>query len=224
MTTAVFSVVNAVLFRPLPWPEADRLVAIYAVIPERRSEPSAAATWNRAPLSWPASRQLQAESAFADFGVWYRASYIFGLPAVDMVEVWHVSASLPRMLGARPTLGRFFVREEDDDSSSQAVVISYECWQRRYGGRQDVVGQTASLALVAGEHVVRTIVGVLPPGFGLGGSAPEFLLPMGQRARFALSNYAIGRLAPGVSLTAAAPVVEAIVARTSTSSGSRSSC
>ena len=124
VTAAVFSVVNAVLFRPLPWPEADRLVAIYAVIPERRSEPSATATWNRAPLPWPASRQLQSESAFADFGVWYRSSYFFGLPAVDMVEVWHVSASLPRMLGARPTLGRFFVREEDDDSSSQAVVIS----------------------------------------------------------------------------------------------------
>jgi len=46
VTAAVFSVVNAVLFRPLPWPEADRLVAIYAVIPERRSEPSATATWN----------------------------------------------------------------------------------------------------------------------------------------------------------------------------------
>ena len=101
----------------------------------------------RAPLVVGLAATGQTEPAFEEVGIWYRSSYIFGLPGVDTVEVWHVSAAFPRMLGARPTHGRFFVREEDDDLDPKAAIISYECWQRRYAAREDVVGQTASLFL-----------------------------------------------------------------------------
>ena len=69
-TTALFSVVDAVLLQPPPWPDRDRLVAIHAVFPERRQNPASALTWNRGYFSYPAWDALRVDPAFEDVAVW----------------------------------------------------------------------------------------------------------------------------------------------------------
>ncbi len=215
-TTAVFSVVKAVLLRPLPWPAPDRLVVIHAVSPERRHNPAFSASWNRGPISWSAWQRLQGASAFEAVGVWFPRREILGDARADIVEVIYASSSFLSMLGVRPAAGRLFTADEDY-SESEAVVVSYEAWQRRFGGRPDVVGQ--SLVLVPGptsRGTIKTVVGVLPPGFRFQGEPPELLLPMGLRvenSHYETSRFlrAVGRLAPGVSLEAALAMAEPLV-------------
>jgi putative ABC transport system permease protein len=226
-TTAMFSIVEAVVLKPLPWPNADRLVAIYAVSPDRAANPAFSASWNRGQISWPAWQALRLSPAFEEIGVWARSRWVVGDPPKDSVEVWYASSSLLSLLGAQPSLGRLFTAEEDQ-YPSDVILISHECWQRRYGGRSDVIGQRAELTTAGGEaREVKAIVGVFPRGIHLRNDPPEFVLPMGLRA-FSHAPYndpahfALARLAPGVSHVQATAAAEQIISRMATTPGRRS--
>jgi putative ABC transport system permease protein len=90
-----------------------------------------------------------------------------------------VSPSVLPMLGVEPAIGRLFTTDEDVASRHGVALISWDCWQRRFGGRGDILGQTIELSYSYIDHHVRTIVGVLPRGVALRGRVPDVILPLG---------------------------------------------
>lgn len=210
----ILGVLDLVVVRSLPFPDPDRLVAVYSVTPGARTT-AADDRWNRGAVSWAGWRDLQASGTFEEVGVWARTRPTLGQPATDAVEAWYVSSSLLRLLGAQPAVGRIF-SVEDDEQVSDTVLLSYACWRRRYGGRTDVIGQTVTLSLFVGSPQTFTIAGVIGHGFRLRGEAPEYLWPIGNYRRSAIydnrgSVRAVGRLRTGVSLGDAAVAVAKIV-------------
>lgn len=211
-TTAIFSVVHAVLIKPLPWRDADELVSIYVSRPHWRASPVLAGSWNVGHLSWPIYKDLQTKSrTLSEAATWNRRQVTLNDARNELVHGLQVSAGFLPMLGVTPYLGRFFTAT-DDDARSEACVISFEAWQRRYGASPGVIGQRVSL-----DETPYTIVGVLPPGFDFtGANPPEFLIPWGNEPaanRHAGNHfmYGIGRLRPGIPLAAAVADVDPLV-------------
>jgi predicted permease len=153
VNTALFSIVNAVLLRPLPFPQADELVQIW------RAEPPGlefgSASYARY-VDWRArSRAFDEMGAFAPMGL-----TLTGREAPERIAGAQASASFFRALGAPPAMGRWFTEEEDAPGAERVVVLSHALWTRRFGGSGAVLGTTITLN---GE--AHTIVGVAPAGF-----------------------------------------------------------
>ncbi|MDY7225600.1 ABC transporter permease [Hyalangium rubrum] len=153
--TAIFSVVNGVLLRPLPFPESERLFWV-----SRRDV--ATNVWS--PLSVPQYAFLrQQEQLFSELAAYplFTGGFNLNEGAVpERVQGARVTRSFFEVFGLRPALGRGFLPEEDLPGGPQVVVLSHELWQRRFGGRREVLGQSVTLN---GES--HTVVGVAPPGF-----------------------------------------------------------
>lgn len=175
-TTSIFSIVDAVLLRPLPWKDPGRLVTLYVVRPEWRTNPVLVNSWNTGNISWTLLKDLQQRStAFEAFGAWQSDRPTLNGNENGLVRILQVTSSVLPMLGVSPVRGRFFTPEEDDVSTTN-VLVSHEAWQRRFGGRDDILGLAVSL-----NEKSFSIVGVLPPGFRFGITEPvEFVLPMGR--------------------------------------------
>lgn len=177
--TAIFSVVDAVLLRPLPWNDPDRLVTIWIVRPQWSRSPALAAAATRGLLTWPNFRAVQQQShSLEAIGVWGTSAPILEA-AVNETEVTRamlVSSSFLPMLGVQPHVGRLFEPDEDEQPTD-SVVLSYETWQRRFGGDPKVLGRRLRL-----DGTERTVVGVLPKGFRFEGPPAEFILPFGSQS------------------------------------------
>jgi predicted permease len=164
-TTAIFSVVHGVLLKPLPFPEADRLVTL------RHHAPHGAGT-NHGPATYLTYRENQ--KAFEAIGAWDPTEVsITGGRDPERVQALAVSASTLPLLRVQPVLGRFFGPEDDAPGSPLRVVLAYGYWQRRFGGAGNVVGQ--SLAI---DGRPAEVIGVLPASFTFLRTRPDVLLPM----------------------------------------------
>jgi putative ABC transport system permease protein len=173
-STAIMTVASIVLLRPLPFPDAESLVYVNSLARDAspiRPRP-AGVSW----ASWEALRKLP---AFQDVGAWTRESVVLNRPSRAIIETWTVSASVLPILGVKPVIGRLFTADEDTAAPHGAALISWDCWQTRFGGRDDVLGQTLGLTYNYVDHHVRTIVGVLPRGVALQGRRPEVIRPLG---------------------------------------------
>ncbi|HUJ45327.1 MAG TPA: ABC transporter permease [Opitutaceae bacterium] len=208
VNTAMFGVVNTLLFRPGPYPEPDRLVRIFRTSPQSQ-------TW---PHSLPNFRDEQAQadvfSAAATFQWWTYSLAEPGQPAEQVTGVT-ASADLFATLGATPLLGRTFTREEQLPGRDRVAVLSYACWQQRFSGDPQIIGRTLRLD---GETV--TVVGVMPESFAyplfwgrVDVWRPLKLLNDWREDRGNNWLHAIGRLKPGVSLAQAQAEMDAIAAR-----------
>src|SRR5262245_41125023 len=170
LNTTLFSVVNAVLLRDTPIERPDRLVEIYSGISDDLPHLT---------TSYPDFLSIrEGAPAFADLAAHALARGILsgggGQPALVTGEV--VTANYFALLGVRPALGRGFLPEENvAEGASPVMVLSHGLWQRRLGGRPDVLGQTLQVS-----GVTYTIVGVAPRGFAgtIPGLAPEFWTPL----------------------------------------------
>ena len=200
-TTAIFSVVNGVLLRPLPYADPDRLV----VLLHDARNPVSAANY----LDW--KRQ---STVFSTMGA---AEYWVGNVSGDVPERaqgLRVTSDVLAMTGVRPVLGRVFRPDDDAPSGEPPLVLSWGYWQRRFAGSRDVLDQRM---LVDGTSYV--VVGVMPQGFdfpmfwatGVQMWAP---LPLGERAtsRIGSSLRVFARLRQGVTLESARAQVTAIAA------------
>jgi len=203
--TAVFSLVNAVLLRPLPYRQSDRL----AVIWERRldSDNPANVVSPANFLRWQErSRTFSQMAAIATSTATLTAA---GEP--EELQGQAVNASLFPMLGAMPALGRTFLESEDRPGGDAVVVLSDRLWRRRFNADPAIVGRGITLG---GEAV--TVVGVMPPGFSILSPASEFWTPIAfpVEARTPRGRYltVVGRLRDGVSLEDARSEFEAIAA------------
>src|SRR5215510_12610460 len=150
--TAIFSVVNAVVLRPLPYRDPDRLVHVYRMQPPVE----------RSPVSPPAYLDFAAEQqVFESFAAHYGET--FNLTDIDEAERVigrRVTANFFELFGVSPARGRFFLPADDNADSARVAVISDGLWRRRFGGDDQAVGQTIKLN---GE--AYTVVGVAPPQF-----------------------------------------------------------
>jgi predicted permease len=156
--TAIFTVVNAVLLKPLGYPDADRIMQILLTSPQG-SGPGA---------SIPKFQEWQRQtSIFKDVAAYDFAGPGFNITGdrPELIHGIHVSEGYFRVFGAPVMLGRTFTQQEDSPNGGHVVVLSYGLWQRRFGGNPKVVGQALSLG---GEPY--TIIGVLGRGFS---SDPE---------------------------------------------------
>ena len=220
--TAVFSVVNGVLLRPLPYHEPDRLINIWNDIgegPTAQSLPAVSAH------DWRYYRQNT--TRFVDFaaatgGVELGATGIVGGAGVtpEKVVIGGLSANFLPLLGVRPMLGRSFTPEEDVAGGPRTVILSHPFWLRRFNGDSAIVGKTIEI-----DDILRTVVGVLPPSFRLMHPAETYVLrdsdvytPLqlnwdgpGRGIYFTVYTV-IGRLKPGVTLAEAQTDLASIAA------------
>jgi predicted permease len=205
--TAIFSVAYGVLLRPLPFPDADRIVAV--------SVDLAGTGTGHGTLSAPEYVDLVRDArAFAGLAAW-RASddrTLGGDGQPERLRVVVATASLFDVFGMRAAVGRTFGAAEDGATVQPVIVLTDALWRRRFGGDPAAVGRTVLL-----DGVSRTIVGVLPPDVRVAGA--EALVPMGLdparlRGRGAHYLSVAGRLRPGVTLEQARADVAAFAART----------
>lgn len=200
--TAVFSVLNAVLLRPLPYQEPDRLVRVY----EHFLNDEGGVEYDFNYVRGPAFQSFrEADQVFQDVSAFYsyreQGADLTGGDRPERVVRMPISSGFFRVLGVAPALGREFTLDEERGGIFRAI-ISHDLWQQRFGGGAEAVGQTLEL-----DGVAHEIVGVAPAGFRgpLGGDVdvwtPANLDPGSSRnswGNFYLSS--VARLAPGVTL------------------------
>ncbi len=152
--TAIFSVVNSFILRPLPFTEPDRLIMV--------QKNSAVADYGFSVYSYPVFNELREQAQTLD-GITAFASGRFTFDGSEGPEtVWgnRVTGNFFTVLGVTPILGRGFVAGEDGPNQPQRIVLSYSLWQRRFGGDPHVIGQS----IVDGQQTAE-IIGVMPEGF-----------------------------------------------------------
>ena len=193
--TAIFSVVEAVLLRPLPYAEPERLVRLYTEFPTM----SLQRFW----MSAPEFREIQRDArAFSALGAWVEAGTNLGGDDGPLrVNTVYATHELFDVLGVTPALGRAFGVESDVEGGPLTVVLSDGLWRRAFGGRPEVVGTT-----IRADGLTATVTGVMPPGFEFppGSAAPaEAWLPVQLSPNRGRANhflYVLGRLAPGTTV------------------------
>ncbi len=212
--TAIFSIINGVLLKPLPYPEPDRLVTLWERSPQRGIEQESVSGPNY--LDWRAQNSVLLEMA-ASPG--WQGSEEFNLVLRDStikVPGSYTSASLFSTLGTKPLLGHTFLPDEDRKDGNRVAVLGYGLWQRYFAGDSNVIGGTLTVDTYGRRDY--TIVGVMPPGFGVPGRC-ELWLPLGwmgvrlDERRSAHWHNVIARLKPGVTLAQARSELNTIQAR-----------
>jgi putative ABC transport system permease protein len=193
---AVFSVVDGVLLKPLPYSRSDRLVAVWG-----KFLPESGFDFPQFSLSNPEFLDYQKDNrTMAAVGAWQTGSMTVGGAGEEPERVpgAAVTPSLLNVLRVPPHLGRIFVDSDRQTGPSGVVLLGHAFWQRRFGGRQDIVGQTVVI-----NGTTRTIVGVMPKGFAYPTDTmmwtPLVIDPANPGGRSSHSTSAIARLADGVS-------------------------
>jgi predicted permease len=166
--TALFSITNAVVFRPLPFPEPERLLTLWES--SAKSEDARVIVSPANYLDWrEQTRSFEEMGAYTeDF---YNISEEDSRP--ERVAAANATPSLFRALGVRPLLGRVFLPDEGLTEAGRAVLLSHGLWQRRFGGDPNVIGKTVKL-----NGPAYTVVGVLPPDFIISPRRYELYRPM----------------------------------------------
>jgi putative ABC transport system permease protein len=203
-TASIFAVVRSVLVRPLPYRDADRLVAIYGAMPARQ-EFGANVSYHDY-HAWRTGNRT-----FDDIGLWgWSTITISSADEAERVEAGLVTANLFPILGVQPMFGRFFLPEEETPGT-RVVMLGHGLWQRRFGADRAIVGKTIRVNAV--EHVV---VGVMPPGFTFPRVGQAWRpLPTDLQNDPGNRFYAgsIGRLKTGVALSTGSADLESIMRR-----------
>jgi len=209
-TTAMFTVLDGVLWRELPYRNPSRLVTVWQTFPHWRGKPALDTMWNRIALSYAEYQRVSAlRDDFDEVGGAYWRQGVRWTGRGDPVEVSVArgSASLLPMLGIEPALGRWFLPGEEGPSAPQLAVLSHQLWVERFGGDPQALGATIDL-----EGRPFVVVGVLPAAFPFVSLSPfvrpadraSIWTPIGSWSGDLMEgsqNYeVIARLRPGVSV------------------------
>jgi len=207
--TSIFSVVNAVLLRSLPFSDAGRLVRVWHTPPQ--SSFPGISVFSISPanfLDWQSQNHVFSSMAIYGFG----GFTLTGGDKAEQVTASRVSAAFFSTLGARPMLGRLFSAEEDEPGHSNVVILSHRFWQDHFGSNRDIVGRDITL-----DGTKYLVAGVMPPSFRF----PDFAqvwTPMAwtdqEKTVRGNHNYlAVARLKPGVDLKQAQAEMNTISSR-----------
>ncbi len=207
-TTIVYSLIDAILVRPLPIEDPDRVVLARETV----------ANGSEMPLSWPNFLDLKSRaSSFEDLAAWRGfPPNLTGFDRPRRVMARQVTANLFRVLGVTPVLGRDLTEEDDRWGVERVCLVSYAFWQGELGGESSAIGRRIML-----DEAPVTVVGVLPPDFTVARREDIFLpfgnylqpnsFMLGRGNHFGLA--AIGRIRPEVTVAEARAEVEAIAAQ-----------
>jgi predicted permease len=198
-TTAMFSVVDGVLLRSLPYSQPERLVEVGLDLPGINQ------------FNWPLSPDdyftfREQNRTFQDIGLYYTgfgaalySANVTGLGQPEHVPALGVTDGVLPILGVTPLFGRSFTREDDEPGSSDTVMITYGYWRSKFGGDASVIGKAIDL-----DGKPSTIIGVLPQRFRfLDMTNLGILLPLRPRTQRGYNYFAVARLKPGVTLAEA---------------------
>ena len=205
-TTAVFTIVNGVLLKPLPYPEADRLVDL------QHLAPGLDIPGGTAPIS---ATQLfsyrEHNQVFEALGLWtQRTATVEGDGEPEQVQMLLVTHGTLQALAVPPARGRAFSPADDAPGSPETVVLAHGYWQRRFGGDPGVMGRSLTV-----DAQPRQIIGVMPPEFVFLDRDTDIILSLGfDPARLTLGQFnfrGLARLEPGVTLADANADVARII-------------
>jgi predicted permease len=202
-STTIFSVIDAVMLRSLPYDDPDHLVYVWAVIPKLREDATTAPLWNRFTVQYSQYKQMrERQSVFLDLGA-LRASAasVVGRGEPRRVNASLVSASLFTTLQLRPSMGRVFTADDEMSAANPTVLVSDGFWRSNLGADPRIVGQSIVLDTPGGRKTY-TVIGTLPDkvrlssqGDGTSGPVPEIFLPVpAGRPGFNLDFEIIARL------------------------------
>jgi putative ABC transport system permease protein len=204
--TAMFSVVSAVLLRPLPYKNPDRLVTIRAQIPSMNIY-GAFVEYNTFTDYWRAhNHSFQSVMSFEPG----TANLTSGNEPERLSKV-RVNAGFLSMLGLKAALGREFLPEEDQPGAPRVAMVSHRLWQRRFGGNPALIGRS-----IVVDRNSYTVVGVLPAKFEFYGSETDLYVPLAASSARVNGQPSVGveaRLKPGVSVVAAQAEIDALCGR-----------
>jgi putative ABC transport system permease protein len=209
--TAIFSVVNAVFLRPLPYPDSARIVTIW------ETEPSGPGNLypNTGPdfVDWKSQNRV-----FSDMGaVFVSSAALTGTAEPLQLQGFEVSPEIFPLLGAQPAIGRNFTADETEPGHDGVVILSYGLWQRAFGGRTAVVDSKITL-----NGRPYLVVGIMPRDFEfphIWGNKPEYWFPLNLQAaewRKSRGNHwiwVLARLKKGIPMVRASAEMETISAR-----------
>ncbi|HEX7330804.1 MAG TPA: ABC transporter permease [Pyrinomonadaceae bacterium] len=204
--TAIFSAIHALLLKPLPFPELDRVVAIWDKMPSRGVMHNEVAVANY--LDWQSQSQSFEQLALYR---WWNAN-LTGIDPPERIQGFLVTANYLDALGMKPIMGRNFLAEESQPGKDAVAIITHSLWQRRFGGDPNILNKTITI-----NSIVRTVVGVLPEHFNFpkGGEiyAPLPMTPELMKNRNSHGYYVVGRLKPGASIEGSQAEIDNIMAR-----------
>jgi predicted permease len=206
--SAIFSVVDAVLLRPLPYPEPERLVAVWNQMTRRDL-----------PRLWASDAEFldfrARNEVFSELAGYYQPTNLIltGREEPERLPTAIVSADFFPALGVKAEVGRLFLPQEDTPGNEAVVVLTNGLWKRRFGGDRGIVGQTLNLS---GNSF--TVVGILPESFRFFPREVELVVPLALDPakldpRTSRYLFLLGRLKPGVSVAAAQESITLLASR-----------
>ena len=202
--TLVFSLVNGILLRAFPYPEPERLVMFWFTPPDRPEVRAGLANAG-------ACMDLRLEST-----VYEHAGCYIGVEG-NVADPADAQAAGPEWLtgemlsyrsamavGTRPMMGRWFTQDEDNADADRVMLISFDLWQRRFGGSPDVLGKRLRVADFGGNVDPSTIIGVMPANFSFANPRSDYFVPLRPTNRLrnspARNRWVVARLKPGITL------------------------
>ena len=193
--TAVFSVLNGVLVKALPYPRSQELVGVWHVAP---GIAGLRGDINCAPTMFFTYREES--HAFQEFGLWSNDdASITGVGEPEQVQALDVTYGILQALNVQPILGRWFSQADDTPGTPETVMLTYGYWQRRFGGNPSAVGRTFTV-----DSKPRTVIGVMPRDFRFLNAKADVILPLRfERNKEFLGNFSyqgIARLKAGITL------------------------
>ena len=199
-STAMFSVVDAVLLKPLPYAQPDELAYVFPTIEEWKNDPVLSRSWERGYWSqYEIQQYFGRQKSFSAIGAYNAGSArVRKARGSERIPTSRVTASLAGALGVAPMLGRFFTNEETEP----VIILSYSFWQSWFGADPNVVGKTVEV-----DGTRNTVIGVMPRSFELAEAPAQILMPLPIAASSDYSGMmgnhmypkVIGRLRPGVT-------------------------
>jgi len=165
--TAIFAVIDSILIRPLPYPEAEALVSIWHTAPGVPGVPELACS----PSMYFTYREEN--RTFQQFGVWSSGgASVTGVADPEQPRALFVTYGVLDAVGVKPLVGRWFSQADDTPGSAETVMLTYGYWQRRFGGDTSIVGRTLTI-----DSRPRTVIGIMPEEFRFQRD-PELILPL----------------------------------------------
>jgi predicted permease len=195
---AIFSVVHAVLIRPLPYPEPEKLVGVF------HSAVFSGQVFKDMPLSLGMYTAYKQDArSFEEFGVWTAgAATVTGIGDPEQIPTVSMTHGVFRALRVRPYLGRWFSSADEMQGAQKTVILSYKYWQRRFAGDRRVLGR-----LVLVDFIPRQVIGVMPRDFEFLNLTPDVFLPQsvgsGVPGSGDFDHSGIARLKSGISFAQA---------------------
>jgi putative ABC transport system permease protein len=209
LTTAIFTVLNAVALRPLPYPQADRLIWMTQVLKMNSTDE---VTITAHFLEW--RRQSRTFTDLAGYN--FQTRTLTGIDEPLEIPSAKASASLLPILGVQPLLGRNFLKQEDYKGRDQVALLGYDLWRQRFAANPKIIGQAVTL-----DGAPFTVAGVLPRGFTFPGAGQvQLITPLGkdevaelQYKTGSIIRNVIGRLKPGITVNQAVAELTVIQSR-----------